>query len=137
MAAAGVIAVLLPTARFFLLADRYADARKLLDMGMAVALGTDHSPTAPTESMLFVIGLACSELRMSPAEALTGATYNAAYALGLGERLGALTPGRQADLLVLDVHSYQEIPLHMSRQLVRAVIKQGELLTAARSRDYF
>ena len=125
MAAAGVVAVLLPAARFFLLADRYADARKLLDMGIAVALGSDHSPAAPTESMLFVIGLACAELRMSPAEALTAATYNAAHALGLGERLGALTPGRQADLLVLDVHSYQDIPLHMSRPLVRTVIKRG------------
>jgi imidazolonepropionase len=130
MADAGVVAVLLPATRFFLLAERYADARRMHELGVPVALGSDHSPTAPTESLLFVIGLACAELRMSPAEALVAATRNAAASLGRGEQVGALAPGMQADLLVLDVESYQYIPYHMTRPIVRRVVKRGVAVSA-------
>jgi imidazolonepropionase len=125
MAQAGVIGVLLPAARFFLLAGRYADAHSLLELRVPIALGSDHSPTAPTVSMPFVIGLACAELRLTAAEALVAATRNAAFALGLGDRVGTLQEGHAADLVVLDVPSYEYLPCCMSQQLVRSVVKAG------------
>ncbi len=127
-----MIATLLPATGFFLLAERFADARAMLDMGISVALGSDHSPTAPTESMLFVIGLACAELRMTPAEALVAATINAAHSLDLGDRLGSLGPGQQGDMVLLDVDSYVYIPYYMTRPLVRGVVKRGQWLESPR-----
>lgn len=130
MAQAGVIAVLLPATRFFLLAERYADARRMHELGVPVALGSDHSPTAPTESLLFVLGLACAELRMSAAEALVAGSRNAAASLGIDRRVGSLAVGMQADLLVLDIESYQYIPYYMTRPIVRRVFKRGRPVPA-------
>jgi len=125
MAAAGVVAVVLPGSRFFLLADRYANARRMIELGVPIALGTDHSPTGATESMLFVIALACAELRMTPSEALVASTRNAAFSIGLGAHIGTLAKGRDADLVILDVPTYRQIPYYVGRDIVRAVVKKG------------
>lgn len=131
LAQTGVVAVVLPATRFYFLAERYADARRMLELGVPVALGTDHSPTTPVDSMTFVLALACAELRLTPEEALVAATLNAACALGLGDRIGSLAVGRQADLVVLDLPSYRYIPYYASRPVVRAVLKRGKVIEAA------
>ena len=132
MAAAGVVAVVLPATRFYFLAERYADARRMLALGLPLALGTDHSPTTPVDSMLLVIGLACAELKLTAAEALVAATLNAAAALGVQNRVGRLAPGSQADLVVLHVPSHRDIPYYFARPLVRNVLKRGRPIDLAR-----
>ncbi len=128
LAGTATIAVLLPATPFFLLAPRYADARKAIDSGVAVALGTDFNPTSSISSMLFVMFLACLHMRMDPSEALTAATINAAHAIGRADQVGSLDRGKRADLLVVDVESYRDIPFYVGRDIVRAVIKNGQVV---------
>lgn len=128
LAAAGTVAVLLPATRHYLLAPRHADARALIDAGVPVALGTDHGPSSPTLSMPYVLGLACSALRLSAAEALVAGTWNAAHAADVAGRAGCLAAGFQADLIVLEVASYRELPYLVDRPLVRDVVKQGRVV---------
>lgn len=102
MASAGVVAVLLP-ATAFSLRTPYARARAMIGMGLPVAIATDCNPgSSYTESMPFVFGLAVLQMGLSVTEALTAATLNAAYALGLGAEVGSLTVGKRADFLILD-----------------------------------
>ena len=120
------IATLLPGPVFFQGNLRYADARALIDRGAAVALGTDYSPeTCPTTNMQMVISLACRKMGMTPAEALSAATINAACALGRGHRIGSVEAGKQADLIVLSVSDYREIPYHFGVNLVEMTIQNG------------
>jgi imidazolonepropionase len=128
LARGATVAVLLPATRHYLLAPCHADARALIEAGVPVALGTDHGPSSPTLSMPFVLGLACSALRLTAAEALVAATWNAAHAVGVGGRVGRLAPGFQADLLVLEVSSYRELPYFIDRSLVRDVVKRGRVV---------
>ena len=110
LSASPTIAALVPASNYFLGLDRYPPARALIDAGAAVALATDFNPgTSPTPSMPFVLSLACTHMKMTPAEAITAATINGAYALGLGDRKGSIEPGKDADLAVFDVGDYREI----------------------------
>jgi imidazolonepropionase len=104
------IATLVPGANYFLGLEKFPPARKLIDAGVAIALATDYNPgSSPTSSMPFVLSLACTHLKMSPAEAISAATINGAWALRLQERKGTIAPGKDADLAVFDVEDYREI----------------------------
>lgn len=105
------VATLVPGANYFLGTHDFPPARKLIDAGVAVALATDYNPgSSPTPSMPFVMSLACTQMKMSPAEAIAAATINGACALRLQERKGSIEPGKDADLAVFDAVDYREIP---------------------------
>ena len=130
MAAAGVVANLLP-ATAYSLRKPYARARDMIAAGLPVALATDCNPGSSfTESMPFVIGLAVLGMEMTPAEALTAATLNAAHSLGLAERVGSLEAGKQADFLLLDGESPAILAYHAGVSPVASVYKRGELVSA-------
>jgi imidazolonepropionase len=104
------VATLVPGANYFLGLEKFPPARKLIEGGAAVALATDYNPgSSPTLSMPFVLSLACTHLKMSPAEAIAAATFNGAWALRLQERKGSIESGKDADLAVFDVLDYREI----------------------------
>lgn len=104
------VAVLLPGANYFLGHKDFPDARRLIDAGVPVALATDYNPgTSPTPSMSFVISLACTHMKVTPAEAIAAATINAACALQIQDRKGSLEAGKDADLAVFNVKDYREI----------------------------
>lgn len=105
------VASLVPGANYFLGLNQFPPARKLIDAGVAVALATDYNPgSSPTPSMPFVLSVACTHMKMSPAEAIAAATINGAHALRLADRKGSIEPGKDADLAVFDVTDYREIP---------------------------
>jgi len=123
------IATLLPGSVFHLGLDRYAPARKMIETGVAVALATDFNPgTSPTYSMQMMMSLACSQMRMTPAEALAAATINGAHALRCADRAGSIEAGKNGDLLVMNVPDYREIPYHFGVNLVAMTIKNGRVL---------
>jgi len=111
LAASDTVATLVPGANYFLGLDRFPPARKLIDGGVAVALATDYNPgSSPTPSMPFVMSLACTHMKMSPAEAIAASTINGACALRLQNRKGSVEAGKDADLAVFGVRDYREIP---------------------------
>ncbi len=129
MAESRVIATLLPGTIFSLGMKSYARARDMIDTGVAVALATDYNPgSCNCDSMQFVITLACLQMKMTPAEAITAATINAAYALELGDKIGSIEVGKQADILVMNMPNYQFLPYHFGSNNVEMVIKKGELI---------
>ena len=104
------VATLLPAANYFLGLESFPPARRLLDSGVAVALATDYNPgTSPTASMAFVLSVACTHMKMSPAEALVAATYNGACALHLQGRKGSLDPGKDADIAIFEAMDFREL----------------------------
>jgi imidazolonepropionase len=110
LAKSETVAVLLPGANYFLGHSNYPDARRLIEAGVPVALATDYNPgTSPTPSMPFIVSLACTHMKMTPAEAIVAGTINAACALRLQDRKGSIEPGKDADLAVFDVSDYREI----------------------------
>jgi imidazolonepropionase len=130
LARSNVVCTLLPGASFFL-QQRFAPARRLLDAGAVVALATDFNPgTSPTVSLPMILSLACTVLRMRPAEAIAAVTINAAYSLRRADRLGSLEPGKQADLVVFDVADYREIPYYFGVDLCWLTIKRGRIAYA-------
>jgi imidazolonepropionase len=105
------VATLVPGANYFLGLKEYPPARKLIDAGVPVALATDYNPgTSPTLSMPMAMSLACTHMKMTPAEAVTAATINGAWALRVANRKGSIESGKDADLAVYDVNDYREIP---------------------------
>ncbi len=125
MASAGVIANLLPATAYSLKKD-YANARLMIEKNLPVALATDCNPGSSfTESIQFVIGLAVLNMDMTPSEALTAATLNAAYSIGLADRVGSLEVGKQADFLLLDGESPAIIAYHAGVSSVASVYKKG------------
>ena len=105
------IATLVPGANYFLGLKEYPNARRLIDAGVPVALATDYNPgTSPTISMPIAMSLACTHMKMSPAEAVAAATINGAWALRMAERKGSIEPGKDADMAVFAVDDYREIP---------------------------
>jgi imidazolonepropionase len=106
----------------------YSNARKMIKLGVPVALATDLNPNCFTENMQFMVQLACLNMKMTPAEAVTAATFNSACAIGLNDRIGSLEPGKQADILILNCPSHTFIPYHFGVNLVDAVIKNGGLI---------
>ncbi|AIQ39563.1 imidazolonepropionase [Paenibacillus sp. FSL R7-0297] len=126
MAENGVIAVLLPGTAFFLMA-KPADARAMINAGVPVALSTDRNPgSSPTESLPFIMNLACLTMGMTPAEVLTACTINAAHALGRADRIGSIEVGKQADLVMFDAPNVLYLQYHYAVNLVDTVFKKGE-----------
>jgi imidazolonepropionase len=105
------VATLVPGANYFLGLKEYPKARKLIDAGVPVALATDYNPgTSPTLNMAMAMSLACTQMKMSPAEAIAAATINGAWALRVADRKGSIEPGKDADFAVFAVDDYREIP---------------------------
>lgn len=125
MADSGTIGILLPGTPFMLMEERYSPARKMMEKGMALALATDLNPNCWTESMQSVITLACLQMKMTPSEALTASTFNAARALNR-ENIGVLQKGKRADFLILDVPNHMHIPYRFGVNLVESVYKSGK-----------
>jgi imidazolonepropionase len=126
---AGVMAVLLPGSVFHLGLKQYPPARKMIDSGLAVVIATDFNPgSSPTPSLSMIMSLACTQMRLTPAEALTACTINAAYSLGRGDKIGSLEVGKQADLVIFDCQDYRQIPYFFGTNLVNTVIKRGNIV---------
>jgi len=125
---AGVIPVLLPGTAFTL-DEPYAPARRMIELDLPVALATDFNPgTCLIHSMLTIIGLAVMKMGLSVEEAITAATINAACALELSEEIGSLEKGKAADLVVLDLDTYRQIPYFFGHNPVRMVIRGGQIV---------
>jgi imidazolonepropionase len=132
LAQSGVTAVLLPGTSFFLMKDRYAPARRLVEAGVPVALATDCNPgSSYTESMPMVITLAVLKLGLTLAESLTAATLNAACSLGLGAEIGTIEAGKRADLLLLAAPNLLHLVYHYGINPVAAVVKGGRVVRRA------
>jgi imidazolonepropionase len=128
MADKGIIAVLLPAAAFSLMTGRYADARKMIDFGVPVALGTDFNPSCWVENQQLVMAFACHFMELTPAEAVTAATINAAYAVGRANEVGSLEIGKKADIIVLDMPNHKFLGYRFGVNLVDKVVKNGRLV---------
>lgn len=128
MAKVNVIGVMLPGTPFSLMMDEYAPARNMIDAGVPIALATDLNPNCYVENMQFMIQLACFTMKMTPAEALTAATFNAACAINREKQVGSLSIGKQADVLLLSVPNYKMIPYHFGVNHVSTVIKNGKIV---------
>jgi len=108
--AAGVQPVVLPGSVFALSRTEYPPARRMIEAGLGIVIATDFNPgSSPVPSVPFMLSLACLEMRLSPAEALTAATINAAYSLGLGGKVGSIEPGKRADFLIHEFTDYREL----------------------------
>ena len=126
LAKSSTVAGLLPGCDFHLGLERYAPARALIEAGAMVSLATDYNPgTSPTMSMPMILSLACTQLRMTPAEAIAAATINAAHSLGRSNGIGSLEVGKQADLAVFEVEDYREIPYYFGVNTCWMTMKHG------------
>ncbi|MEY2544518.1 MAG: imidazolonepropionase [Verrucomicrobiota bacterium] len=124
---ANVQPVLLPGSVYALGSTSYPRAREMIVAGLAVVLATDFNPgSSPTPSMPMVLSLTCTQMKMSPAEAITAATINAAYSLNRGERIGSLTPGKLANFAVFDCEDYRELAYWFGIPQTHAVYVRGE-----------
>lgn len=129
LARSETVAVSLPCTPFGLSDPHYTNAKEIIAADGLLAIASDLNPgTAWCESMQFVIALACRALRLSPAQALTCATINAAAAIGHAESIGSLHPGKDADLLILSVPDYRQMAYRFGGNLVERVIKKGKLV---------
>ncbi|MFZ0821868.1 MAG: imidazolonepropionase [Candidatus Acidiferrales bacterium] len=131
LAKSNTVATLLPGCHFHLGIPQKAPARKLIEAGAIVALATDFNPgTSPTLSMPMILSLACDQLRMTPTEAISAATINAAYSLRKHANIGSLEVGKFADLAVFDVADYREIPYYFGVNLCVLTMKRGKVIYA-------
>lgn len=127
LAESGTVGVLLPGTPF-VLNSKYPHARKMIEAGAPLALATDYNPNCLTESMQFIISLACIKLRMTQAEAVSASTVNAAHALGR-DNIGSIEVGNQADIIILDIPNYKHLGYHFGVNLVETVIKKGKIVS--------
>ncbi len=128
------LATLVPGANYFLGLKEYPPARKLIDAGVPVALATDYNPgSSPTCSMPFVLSLACTHMKMSPAEAIAAATCNGAWALRLQERKGSIQPGKDADLAVFETRDYREISYWFASNRCAFTVLSGIIMASVGS----
>ena len=124
-----VVCTLLPGCCFHLGLKHYAPARQLIEAGAVVGIATDFNPgTSPTLSMPMILSLACTQMRMTPAEAIAAATINPAYSLRVHDRVGSLEVGKYADLAAFDVADYREIPYYFGVNLCSFTMKRGAIL---------
>ncbi len=124
--AAGVQPVLLPASVYNLGSTQYPAARRMIDLGLPVVLATDFNPgSSPTASMPMVLSLASTQMKMTPAEAIVAATFNAACSLGLSAEIGSLEIGKAADFAIHDCNDYRELPYFFGRETARAVYRAG------------
>jgi len=128
---AGVQPILLPGSVYALGSSRYPAARAMIDAGLAVILATDFNPgSSPTSSMSMVLSLAVTQMKMTPAEALTSSTINAAYSLNRGETIGSLESGKIADFVIYDCDDYRELSYFFGVEHAWRVYTSGELAFA-------
>jgi imidazolonepropionase len=128
LASSNTVATLVPGANYFLGLGKYPPARRLIDAGAAVALATDYNPgSSPISSMPFVLSLACTQMKMSPAEAISAATINGAWALRLQERKGSIGAGKDADLAIFDVADFREIAYWVAANQCTITVLNGQL----------
>ncbi len=128
LSGSGIVACLVPGANYFL-GKPYPPARLLIDGGAAVALATDFNPgTCPCWDMRLILSIACTQMRMTPAEAVAAATINGAHALGLGATHGSLEPGKRADLVCWEAEDYREIPYYFGQTGAAWVMKSGGIV---------
>jgi imidazolonepropionase len=129
MAEKGVVATLLPGTAFFLFLGRYAPARKMIEKGVTVALASDFNPgSCMTQSLPLITTIACTQMRMTPAEAILGITLHAATALKKEREIGSLEAGKQADLVILDIPDYRHLSYHFGTNHVWKVVKEGKVV---------
>jgi imidazolonepropionase len=127
LAASDTVANLLPATSFFLMSDRYAPARKLIEAGAIVSLSTDCNPgSSMTESMQTVMQLATLQMKMTVEESLTAATLNGAFSLRMAKEIGSIETGKRADFVLLDAPSYLHLVYHFGVNLVSAVFRDGQ-----------
>jgi imidazolonepropionase len=126
LSAARVQPVLLPASVYHLGSTRYPAARAMIDRGLPVVLATDFNPgSSPTASMPMVLSLAATQMKMTPAEAITAATVNAAHSLGRSHEIGSLEPGKAADFAIHDCDDFRELPYFFGRDTAIAVYLAG------------
>jgi imidazolonepropionase len=135
LAAKGVVAVLLPAVAFSMMTGKYADARLMIDNGVPVALGTGFDPGCWVENQQLVIAMACHFMHMTPSEAITAATVNAAYAVNRASEVGTLEVGKRADAVVLSVPNHKFLGYRFGVNLVDKVIKNGRLAVDREKQD--
>jgi imidazolonepropionase len=127
--AAKVQPVLLPGSVYALGSNQYPPAREMIDAGLGIVLATDFNPgSSPTPSMPMVLSLACTQMKMTPAEALSAATINAAYSLGLGDEIGSLERGKRADFVIHDCEDYRELAYFFGIEHPWRVYASGSLV---------
>jgi imidazolonepropionase len=127
LAKSDTVATLLPGCCFHLGLKHHAPARALIDAGAIVSLATDYNPgTSPTLNMAMILSLACTQMRLQPAEALAAATINAAFSLGRHKQIGSIEVDKFADLTVFDLDDYREIPYHFGVHHVWLTLKRGK-----------
>ena len=127
MAQSGVIGVLVPGTPFALMQNKYPKARYMIETGVPVALATDLNPNCWTESMQFIIALACYNMKMLPSEAIVASTINAAHAVNRVDEVGSLEAGKKADVIILDCPNHMHIPYRFGGNLVETVVKNGKV----------
>jgi imidazolonepropionase len=124
---ANVQPVLLPGSVYALGSSRYPRAREMIEAGLAVVLATDFNPgSSPTPSMPMILSLACTQMKMSPAEAITASTVNAAYSVNRGDRIGSLEPGKRANFVTFDCQDYRELAYWFGLAQAHSVYIKGE-----------
>ena len=129
LAKGDTVAVLLPGANYFLGHKEFPDARKLIDAGVPMALATDYNPgSSPTPSMAFVMSLACTHMKMTPAEAIAASTINAACAVRMQAHKGSIETGKDADLAVFDVADYREIAYWFAWDRCAEMVVAGQVV---------
>jgi imidazolonepropionase len=127
MKSAGVQPVLLPGSVYALGSTSYPRAREMIDGGLAVVIATDFNPgSSPSPSMPMMLSLACTQMKMSPAEALTASTVNPAYSLGRGDKIGSLEIGKLANFAIFDCEDYRELAYWFGFPLTHSVYVRGE-----------
>src|SRR6476660_5243860 len=130
MTAAGVQPVFLPGSVYALRKTRYPKAREMVEAGLPVVLATDFNPgSSPTPSMPMVLSLACTQMKMSPAEAVTASTVNAAYSVNRGAGIGSLEPGKLANLVIFDCEDYRELAYWFGIPQTHSVCVRGECVS--------
>lgn len=128
MAEKGVVAVLLPGTAYFLMAES-ANGRKMIDLGVPVALSTDCNPgSSPTVSLPFIMNLGCMKMNMTPAEVITAATINAAHAINRGKEIGSLEVGKKADITIFNVGNYMKLQYSYGVNHTDTVVKNGQVV---------
>ncbi len=129
LAEKGVVAGLLPGCSFFLRMERLPPAREMIEKGVPIALATDFNPgSSMTESLPLIMTMGCLLYRMTPSEAIRAVTLNAAKSIDKEGRIGTLDPGKQADIVILDIPNYKYLPYHFGVNHTQYVIKKGEIV---------
>ncbi len=132
LAKSNTVGIVTPTVNFNFGCSHFADARGLIDSGCAVALSTDYNPgSAPCPSQPLAMAIACRYQKLLPSEAMNAATVNAGYAIGLGDKVGSIEAGKQADLVIVESRDYRQLAYEFGGNLVKTIIKQGEVVHTA------